>query len=128
MTRSLPLLAAALALSACAARQPVGQPQRLGDLYWRACPWSQATEVVNGSDEAIRVWAGEGQTGSPRPQPARWQGTIARGATEVFEMVERTANYLYVAPADRSYDANGGIRRPLGYQRIQISCVGKSGD
>jgi hypothetical protein len=117
------LLTAVLVIAAACRTRPAPPPVRLGDLTWRTCPDTLATEVVNGSEEPIRVFAGEGYNGSPAPRPVGWLTTIRAGQSDILTTVQRTETRLWITAVDRPTEANGSLRKPIGYSRIMMRCV-----
>jgi hypothetical protein len=122
---SLRPLATVLVLAAACRTRPAAPPVRLGDLTWRTCPDTLATEVLNGSEESIRVFAGEGYNGSPAPRPVGWLTTVRAGESDVLTTVQRTETRLWVTAVERPTEANGSLRKPIGYSRISMRCVAR---
>jgi len=112
-----------LVLAAACRAGSAAPPVRLGELTWRTCPDTLATEVVNGSEESIRVFAGEGYNGSPAPRPVGWLTTVRAGERDIITAVQRTETRLWITAVERPTEANGSLRRPIGYSRITMRCV-----
>jgi hypothetical protein len=119
----LPLVC--ITLSGCAGRGQLGDPVRVSELRWRACPTNRSTEVTNGGTESIRVIVSEGPTGSPTPMPAISVGVVQRGEIEIFDTIGPTMRFIEIAPVERPTELNGNIRRPNGYDRVQIRCLAR---
>lgn len=118
-----------LLTAACWRHRPADMPQRLSELRWRTCDARYATRVVNGAREAIRVYVGAGETGSPRPPSPLWATTIQPGQEDEVEnlgTIAPNARFLWVTAVERTLEMNGALRRPVGYDRIVISCVPRS--
>lgn len=126
--RTLALVLVLAATTACWRHRPAATPQRLSELRWRVCDPQYATRVVNGAREAIRVHVGAGATGSPRPPAPLWATTIQPGQEDEVEnlgTIAPTARFLWVTAVERTTEMNGELRRPVGYERIAISCVAR---
>lgn len=125
----LALTLALVLTAACWRHQPAATPQRLSELRWRVCDPRYATRIVNDSREVISVYVGAGATGSPRPPAPLWATTIQPGQEDEAEnlgTIAPDARFLWVTAVDRTTELNGQLRRPVGYDRIAISCVARS--
>ena len=130
MTRLALAFVLLLPMAACWRHRPADVPQRITELRWRTCDPQFATRIANGAREAIRVYVGEGATGSARPPAPLWATTIQPGQGDEVEnlgTIAPNARFLWVTAVERTVEMNGELRRPVGYDRIAISCVARGG-